>query len=97
MGGRMRLNNIEGRVIGVSIRRTTIQSDDGAIHTIPNGSISLTTNISRGTAPVAPVGAYSPAHGPASKLPRSAAPARPFERPTGGEPAPPIRRAAIPP
>lgn len=48
MGDRVKLNNVEGTVIGVSLRRTTLQSDDGAVHTIPNGSITLTTNISAG-------------------------------------------------
>ena len=48
MGDRVKLNNVEGTVIGVSLRRTTLQSDDGAVHTIPNGSIALTTNISAG-------------------------------------------------
>ena len=45
IGDRVRLNNIEGRVIGLSLRRTTLESDDGAVHTIPNGSIAVTTNL----------------------------------------------------
>lgn len=45
IGDRVRLNNVEGRVVGLSLRRTTIEGDDGAVHTIPNGAISVTTNL----------------------------------------------------
>ncbi len=45
IGDRVRLNNIEGRVVGLSLRRTTLEGDDGAVHTIPNGAISVTTNL----------------------------------------------------
>jgi small-conductance mechanosensitive channel len=46
LGDRVRLNGIEGNVIEVSLRRTTIRGDDGAVHTIPNGAITVTTNLS---------------------------------------------------
>jgi len=45
LGDRVRLNGIEGRVTGISLRRTTLRGDDGAVHTIPNGSISVTSNL----------------------------------------------------
>ena len=45
IGDRVRLNNVEGRVIGLSLRRTTLEGDDGAVHTIPNGAIAVTTNL----------------------------------------------------
>ena len=35
IGDRVRLNNVEGRVVGLSLRRTTIEGDDGAVHTSP--------------------------------------------------------------
>ena len=47
IGDRVRLNGIEGEVSGISIRRTTIRGDAGEVHTLPNGSITLTTNLSR--------------------------------------------------
>ena len=47
IGDRLRLNNVEGRVIGLSLRRTTLEGDDSAVHTIPNGAISVTTNLRR--------------------------------------------------
>jgi small-conductance mechanosensitive channel len=46
IGDRVRLNGIEGHVTGISLRRTTVRGDDGAVHTIPNGSIAVTTNLS---------------------------------------------------
>lgn len=47
IGDQVRLNGIEGQVSSVSLRRTTLEGPDGAVHTIPNGAITLTTNLSR--------------------------------------------------
>ena len=47
VGDRVKLNNVVGEVVGISIRRTTLRGDDGAVHTIPNGAITLTSNLSR--------------------------------------------------
>ena len=47
IGDRVKLGGVEGEVIALSLRRTTLQSDDGAVHTIPNGSISVTSNLSQ--------------------------------------------------
>lgn len=49
LGDRVRLNGVEGEVIEVSLRRTTIRGEDGAVHTIPNGAIQVTTNLSEVT------------------------------------------------
>ena len=46
LGDRVRLNGVEGQVLEVSLRRTTIRDDDGGVHTIPNGAITVTSNLS---------------------------------------------------
>lgn len=46
LGDRVRLNGVEGEVIEVSLRRTTIRDDEGGVHTIPNGAIGVTSNLS---------------------------------------------------
>ena len=46
IGDRVKLSGVEGDVIALSLRRTTLRSDDGAVHTIPNGSITVTSNLS---------------------------------------------------
>ena len=45
LGDRVKLSGVEGEVIALSLRRTTLRSDDGAVHTIPNGSITVTSNL----------------------------------------------------
>jgi len=47
IGDRVKLSGVEGEVIALSLRRTTLWSDDGAVHTIPNGSITVTSNLSQ--------------------------------------------------
>lgn len=44
-GDRVKLGSAEGEVIGVSLRRTTLRDDAGGVHTIPNGSITVTSNL----------------------------------------------------
>ena len=46
LGDRVKLGGVEGEVIALSLRRTTLRSDDGGVHTIPNGSITVTSNLS---------------------------------------------------
>ena len=45
IGDRVKLGSAEGEVIGVSLRRTTLRYDAGGVHTIPNGSITVTSNL----------------------------------------------------
>jgi small conductance mechanosensitive channel len=47
IGDFIRLNMIEGEVVGISLRHTTLLGDDGSVHTIPNGAITLTSNYTR--------------------------------------------------
>jgi moderate conductance mechanosensitive channel len=47
IGDRVKLSGVEGEVVGLSLRRTTLRSDDGGVHTIPNGSITVTSNLSQ--------------------------------------------------
>lgn len=48
VGDHVQMAGVEGIVEGVGIRVTQIRDFSGALHTIPNGSISTTTNWSRG-------------------------------------------------
>lgn len=45
IGDRVKLGAVEGEVVGVSLRRTTLRDDTGGVHTIPNGSITVTSNL----------------------------------------------------
>ena len=45
IGDRVKLSGVEGEVTALSLRRTALRSDDGAVHTIPNGSITVTSNL----------------------------------------------------
>lgn len=38
---------VTGQVIDVNPRRTVIRDDDGAVHTIPNGTVTVATNLTR--------------------------------------------------
>ena len=49
IGDRVKLGSAEGEVIGVSLRRTTLRDDEGGVHTIPNGSITVTSNLTEVT------------------------------------------------
>jgi small-conductance mechanosensitive channel len=48
VGDYVRINNQEGRVTSISLLRTNFRDIDGVIHTIPNGSVVMTSNYSRG-------------------------------------------------
>lgn len=38
---------VTGQVIDVNPRRTVLRDDDGAVHTIPNGTVTVATNLTR--------------------------------------------------
>lgn len=42
------IGSISGRVKAVSVRTTTVRSDDGSLYYVPNGSITITSNKSVG-------------------------------------------------
>lgn len=46
IGDRVRLSGVGGEVTALSLRRTTLRSEGGGLHTIPNGSIAVTSNLS---------------------------------------------------
>ncbi len=47
VGDYIRLNLVEGEVVAISLRHTTLVGDEGTVHTVPNGVITLTTNYTR--------------------------------------------------
>jgi moderate conductance mechanosensitive channel len=59
-GDVVRIAGVEGVVETFSLRRTALRDADGTVHIVPNGQITVTTNLSRSTAPAA--GAASPAN-----------------------------------
>lgn len=57
-GDDVRIAGVEGRVEDFSLRRTTVRDSDGTVHTVPNGQITVASNLSRGSA--AGAGAEAP-------------------------------------
>ena len=51
-GDVVRIAGVEGVVDDFSLRRTTLRDIDGAVHTVPNGQIIVTSNITRVRTPV---------------------------------------------
>ena len=51
-GDVIRVLGVEGVVEDFSLRRTTLRDMDGSVHTVPNGQIIVTSNITRVRAPV---------------------------------------------
>ena len=51
-GDVVRIAGVEGVVDDFSLRRTTLKDADGTVHTVPNGQIIVTSNITRVRAPV---------------------------------------------
>lgn len=47
VGDYVRINAVEGIVSDISLRRTLLRSDDGTIHTIPNGAVTVISNFTR--------------------------------------------------
>lgn len=48
MGEKVKVAGIEGEVEGFDLRQTTIKSKEGQIYYIPNGQITIVSNLSRG-------------------------------------------------
>jgi moderate conductance mechanosensitive channel len=48
-GDLVRIAGVEGTVEDFSLRRTTLRDSDGTVHTVPNGQITVASNLSRGT------------------------------------------------
>ncbi len=48
IGDHVSLGSVSGTVEDVSLRRTTLKGDDGAIHYVPHGEIKQVTNFSKG-------------------------------------------------
>jgi small conductance mechanosensitive channel len=51
-GDVVRISGVEGVVEDFSLRRTTLRDLDGTVHTVPNGSIVVASNLTRGWARV---------------------------------------------
>jgi len=47
LGDYVRINTVEGVVADISLRRTRLVADDGTVHTIPNGAITVISNFTR--------------------------------------------------
>jgi small conductance mechanosensitive channel len=47
VGDRIRLNDLYGEVTDITLRRTVVRDDTGALHSIPNGEIDRTANFSK--------------------------------------------------
>jgi moderate conductance mechanosensitive channel len=44
----VRIAGVEGVVEDFSLRRTLLRDRDGTVHTVPNGTIIVASNLSRG-------------------------------------------------
>jgi small-conductance mechanosensitive channel len=53
-GDAVRIAGVEGTVEDFSLRRTTLRATDGAVHSVPNGQITVATNLSRGAGGLTP-------------------------------------------
>lgn len=51
-GDVVRISGVDGVVEDISLRRTTLRDLDGTVHTVPNGSIVVASNMTRGWARV---------------------------------------------
>ena len=51
-GDVVRIAGVDGVVEDFSLRRTTLRDMDGAVHTVPNGQIIVTSNVTRVRTPV---------------------------------------------
>ncbi|MEX2375089.1 MAG: mechanosensitive ion channel domain-containing protein, partial [Dehalococcoidia bacterium] len=47
VGDYVRINTVEGVVTDISLRRTLLVDDDGTVHTMPNGAITVISNFTR--------------------------------------------------
>lgn len=53
-GDAVRIAGVEGVVEDFSLRRTVLRGLDGEVHTVPNGQITVATNLSRGAGGLEP-------------------------------------------
>ena len=53
-GDHVRIAGVEGVVEAFSLRRTTLRDIDGTLHTVPNGQITVASNLTGSTAVTAP-------------------------------------------
>lgn len=53
-GDHVRIAGVEGVVEAFSLRRTTLRDSDGTVHTVPNGQITVASNLTGSTAVPAP-------------------------------------------
>ena len=53
-GDHVRIAGVEGVVEAFSLRRTTLRDLDGTVHTVPNGQITVASNLTGSTAVMAP-------------------------------------------
>jgi small-conductance mechanosensitive channel len=53
-GDHVRIAGVEGVVEAFSLRRTTLRDSDGTVHTVPNGQITVASNLTGSTAVQAP-------------------------------------------
>lgn len=47
VGDLVKIGDVEGTVRKITLRRTIIKSEDGTVHSVPNGEIKITSNKSR--------------------------------------------------
>ena len=47
VGDYVRINTVEGVVKDISLRRTLLVGDDGTVHTVPNGAVTVISNYTR--------------------------------------------------
>ncbi len=52
VGDVVRVSGVSGTVVDFTLRRTTLRDIDGTVHTVPNGEITVTSNLTRGWARV---------------------------------------------
>jgi moderate conductance mechanosensitive channel len=53
VGDVIRVSGVKGSVESMTMRRTTLRDDDGAVHIVPNSQISIVSNLTRDWAQVA--------------------------------------------
>jgi len=56
-GDAVRIAGVEGIVEDFSLRRTLLRGVDGEVHSVPNGQITVATNLSRGAGGLEAAGA----------------------------------------
>ncbi len=47
IGDTIKISSVQGKVEDMTLRRTVLRDDNGSVYTVPNGQISLVTNLTR--------------------------------------------------